>query len=108
MCVYLLQIQEAGFDILTNEERTMTEAEMLTSFCQRELERPVFQFRLIQHAFISFSSSNIMFQIDISLEKLDFMKNKIVNSKWAMDLLSIMIIAVSGEMLLGMLPTTRV
>ncbi|KAB0373772.1 hypothetical protein FD755_014028 [Muntiacus reevesi] len=28
MCVYLLQIQEAGFDILMNEERTMTEAEM--------------------------------------------------------------------------------
>ena len=30
ICVYIyaLQIQEAGFDILTSEERTMTEAEM--------------------------------------------------------------------------------
>lgn len=28
MCVYILQIQEAGFDIIMSEERTMTEAEM--------------------------------------------------------------------------------
>lgn len=28
VCVCVLQIQEAGFDIVTSEERTMTEAEM--------------------------------------------------------------------------------
>lgn len=34
-CVYVLQIQEAGFDILSNEERTLTEAEMQVFYQHR-------------------------------------------------------------------------
>lgn len=34
-CMYILQIQEAGFDILSNEERTLTEAEMQVFYQHR-------------------------------------------------------------------------
>lgn len=33
--MYVLQIQEAGFDILSNEERTLTEAEMQVFYQHR-------------------------------------------------------------------------
>jgi hypothetical protein len=36
--LYILQIQEAGFDILKNEERTMTEAEMRLFYQHRARE----------------------------------------------------------------------
>lgn len=36
--IYILQIQEAGFDILTNEERTLTEAEMQVFYSHRARE----------------------------------------------------------------------
>ncbi|KAB1283243.1 Thioredoxin domain-containing protein 6 [Camelus dromedarius] len=42
MYVYILQIQEAGFDILTNEERTMTEEEMRL-FYQRRAGEEAFE-----------------------------------------------------------------
>ena len=61
MCVYLLQIQEAGFDILTNEERTMTEAEMRLFYQHRagEVSFPVstcptrFHFFLLLQYYVS-------------------------------------------------------
>lgn len=57
MCVCILQMQEAGFDIVTNEERTMTESEVRLFYQHRAGEVGAVAAR--QHPPISFSFSHV-------------------------------------------------
>lgn len=76
--MYILQIQEAGFDILSNEERTLTEAEMQVFYQHRA--REVSSSAPIGPSHSLFSSSNTMLA-GLGVGESN-MKNKSMNSKW--------------------------
>lgn len=59
VCISIPQIQEAGFDILTNEERTMTEAEMRLFYQHRAGEVSSSASIHPTHAFLFFSNVNV-------------------------------------------------
>lgn len=109
MCVYLLQIQEAGFDILTNEERTMTEAEMRL-FYQHRAEEVSFSVSICPTClhFFLFLQHYVCKWI-LVWEKLDYYEEQDYEQQVGHEItLSIMITGCVRETLLGMLPKIRV
>ena len=108
MCVYLLQIQEAGFDILMNEERTMTEAEMRLFYQLRagEVSFSVFIYPICLHFFIFLQL--YVYRLILVWEKLDYYEEQDYEQQVGHEItLSIMITGCVRETLV-MLPKIRV